>query len=132
MSLTTLHCTQIPASPACFFLLTKSLFTVTHIANAVGAEQPVVPGSIEAQPTGDLPLPPTPSLRESLRGYMRDVSPSDGKIVVHTVGYGEYIEDPKVNEPDASDLLSNVKTHHARPYLSAMVSAFHLWASIGQ
>ncbi|KAL7821437.1 hypothetical protein V8C44DRAFT_354073 [Trichoderma aethiopicum] len=45
----------------------------------------------------------------TIRGYMRDVNPSDGSILVRAVGYGEYIEDPKVNESDALEVLADIK-----------------------
>jgi hypothetical protein len=47
-----------------------SLSTANDIVNAVGAEQPVWPGSIEAQPTGYPPLPPTPSTRAAFRKHI--------------------------------------------------------------
>ncbi|KAK1251101.1 hypothetical protein MKX07_005656 [Trichoderma sp. CBMAI-0711] len=44
----------------------------------------------------------------TIRGYVRDVN-EDGEIIVRAVGYGEYIEDPRVNEPDALAVLDQVK-----------------------
>ncbi|ETS06578.1 hypothetical protein M419DRAFT_31891 [Trichoderma reesei RUT C-30] len=44
----------------------------------------------------------------TIRGYVRDVN-EDGDIIVRAVGYGEYIEDPRVNEPDALAVLAQVK-----------------------
>ncbi|KAH0494330.1 hypothetical protein TgHK011_000952 [Trichoderma gracile] len=49
----------------------------------------------------------TPDQR--IRGYMRDVNPDDGSIIVRAVGYGEFIEDPKVNESDALEVMAEIK-----------------------
>ncbi|PTB67503.1 hypothetical protein BBK36DRAFT_1167898 [Trichoderma citrinoviride] len=45
----------------------------------------------------------------TIRGYMRDLTRTDDKIVIRAVGYGEYIEDPRINEPDALEVLAQVK-----------------------
>ncbi|TFA97812.1 hypothetical protein CCMA1212_010363 [Trichoderma ghanense] len=51
--------------------------------------------------------------------------------VFRAVGYGEYIEDPRVNEPDALEGLAEIKAQEAHPSSSPTIpTIFNLSTSI--